>query len=219
MPTSSDYPVLARLLSSNAQWAKDVSAAYPTFFPTSAKGQSPKVLWIGCADSRVPESILLAVMPGEIFVHRNIANQFHGHDDSALSVLAYAVDVLGVEHVIVAGHTACGGAAHCLQNARATQEHGHEHHERKTVPLERWLEPLTELVRSLPVSAPSVPDAEALPVIIEENVKTQVANVVRTQTISNAWTSGKSVHVHGWVYLVEEGRLKDLNITQSPAQC
>ncbi|KAF8519344.1 carbonic anhydrase [Hysterangium stoloniferum] len=217
MPTSSDYPVLSRLLSSNAQWAKDVGAADSTFFSESAKGQSPKVLWIGCADSRVPESVVLAAKPGDIFVHRNIANQFHCHDDSALSVLAYAVDVLKVEHVIVVGHTACGGAAYCLSNARAPQQNGHGHHNHKTVPLERWLNPLTELVRSLPVSAPTVPDAAALPVIIEENVKMQVANVTRTQTISDAWASGKSVHVHGWIYLVEEGRLKDLNITRGPA--
>jgi carbonic anhydrase len=116
MPSSAaDHPVLARLLSSNAQWSRDVVSVEPDFFENSAKGQAPKVcvfslspcadvimvnqvLWIGCADSRVPESVILACKPGEIFVHRNIANQFHLDDDSALSVLTYAIDFLGVEH-------------------------------------------------------------------------------------------------------------------------
>ncbi|KIP01124.1 hypothetical protein PHLGIDRAFT_38394, partial [Phlebiopsis gigantea 11061_1 CR5-6] len=103
--------VLTRLLTSNAQWATDVSRVEPAFFEQCAKGQSPKVLWIGCADSRVPESVVLACKPGEVFVTRNIANQVHLHDDSVLAVLAYAVAELGVEHVVVVGHSNCGGVA------------------------------------------------------------------------------------------------------------
>ncbi|KIJ34973.1 hypothetical protein M422DRAFT_61329 [Sphaerobolus stellatus SS14] len=214
MPASSEYPVLSRLLSSNAQWSKDVSNTDPSFFKNLARGQAPKVLWIGCADSRVPESVVLACKPGDIFVHRNIANQFHLHDDSALSVLSYAVDVLGVEHVVIVGHTSCGGAAACLKGARELRNSdGTGAHE---APLERWLAPLTSLVASLDISGPEVPDAEALPVVVEENVKMQVENVVSSEIIRKAWSAGKNVHVHGWVYRVEEGRLQDLNISQGP---
>ncbi|KAF8591743.1 carbonic anhydrase [Ramaria rubella] len=212
MPGSAaDHPILSRLLSSNAQWARDVISVEPHFFQNTAKGQAPKVLWIGCADSRVPESVILACKPGEIFVHRNIANQFHPDDDSALSVLKYAVDMLGVEHVVVVGHTACGGAAACFDGAQKLN--GHE--ASRSSPLERWLAPLTELTASLDVC--SKPVTEALPIIVEENVKLQVANIVKTDTIASAWAAGKSVHVHGWVYLVEEGRLKDLHISEGPA--
>jgi len=214
MPASADYPVLSRLLSSNAQWSQDVNSSDPSFFKNLAKGQSPKVLWIGCADSRVPESVVLACKPGEVFVHRNIANQFHLHDDSALSVLTYAVDVLGVEHVVVVGHTSCGGAAACLKGARHLRKSdGSGAHE---TPLDRWLAPLTTLVASLDISEEHVSDEHALPVVVEENVKMQVENVANTEIMRKAWASGKPVHIHGWVYLVEEGRLKDLQISQGP---
>jgi len=212
MSSSSDHPVLSRLLSSNTQWSRDVTSADPTFFKNLAKGQSPKVLYVGCADSRVPESVIMASKPGDIFVHRNIANQFHLHDDSALSVLAYAVDALGVEHVVIVGHTACGGAAACLQGARQRQQQSDVSSAQS--PLQRWLAPLTSLVSSLDIV--DGPDEVALPIIVEENVKMQVANVITTDTIQKAWASGKPVHVHGWVYHVEEGRIKDLQISQGP---
>ncbi|KAI0051625.1 carbonic anhydrase [Auriscalpium vulgare] len=199
---------LARLFTANAQWASAVNSAEPGFFEASAKGQSPKILWFGCSDSRVPESVLTASKPGDIFVHRNIANQFHLHDDSALSVLTYAVDHVGVDHVVVVGHTQCGGAAACHQSALAGAAFA------PGTPLGRWLEPLTELAASLdPHNASSTEDA--LNQLVEANVRQQVDNVVASSTIQNAWATGqKKVWVHGFVYNLKDGLLKDLGVSR-----
>ncbi|OBZ74408.1 Carbonic anhydrase 2 [Grifola frondosa] len=188
--------ILARLLANNDQWAEDVQRAEPGFFQQCAKGQAPKVLWIGCADSRVPESVLTACKPGEIFVHRNIANQFHPSDDSALAVLTYAVDHVGVSHVIVVGHTNCGGAAACHAAANdpaAAAPDG---------PLGRWLGPLTDLAKGRDLTE-----------LVEANVRAQVANLANAETLKSAWERGKDVQVHGWVYEIETGRLRDLGIS------
>jgi carbonic anhydrase len=198
-------PVL-RLLSANSQWSADVQQSLPDFFENCAKGQSPKVLWIGCADSRVPESVITAAKPGDIFVHRNIANQFHPEDDSALSVLAYAVDFLGVEHVVVVGHTECGGAAACYNAAKAGDLSP------PTTPLARWLLPLIKLTSTLDVSDKDL--TEALPIIVTENVKKQVENISQTVTMKNAWAEKKNVWVHGLVYEIGTGRLRDLDVSR-----
>ncbi|KAH9915939.1 carbonic anhydrase [Epithele typhae] len=189
-----DY-VLARLLSNNAQWAQDVAHADPSFFPSTAPTQSPKVLWIGCSDSRVPESVVTASKPGDIFVHRNIANQFHPDDDSALSVLTYAIEHVGVQHVVLVGHTNCGGAAACAQMAAAPPA-------ATDSPLMRWLAPLVALARANP-------DAD-LTTLVEENVRAQVAKLAECPIVVNAWAKGKDVQVHGWVYELEAGRLRDV---------
>ncbi|KAF5357925.1 hypothetical protein D9756_001434 [Leucocoprinus leucothites] len=212
-----------QLLSSNAQWAKVVAQAEPGFFPESAKGQTPHTLWIGCADSRVPESVITGSRPGDIFVHRNIANQFHPDDDSALAVLEYAVNFLGVKHVVIVGHSECGGAAACLA---AAQSEGFNPdgpvitipNLPKEAPLNRWLEPLSKLVSSLGVT--TAPPKEALPLVVTENVKLQVENLCKSQVIVNAWTKGtpkgQDVYVHGWVHDLATGCLKDLGITRGP---
>ncbi|KAF4615164.1 hypothetical protein D9613_003170 [Agrocybe pediades] len=211
------------LLESNAQWAADVLKAEPDFFTNSAKGQSPHTLWIGCADSRVPDSVITAAKPGDIFVHRNIANQLRLDDPNVLSVLRYAVHYLGVEHVVIVGHTECGGAAACLAAAQSPSLNVNA--PIATIPslpadssLNRWLEPLTKLAASLKVSA--IPHNEALPLLVEENVKAQVENLSNTVAIQDAWTKGTSkgqnVWLHGWVYDLKTGLLKDLNITRSP---
>ncbi|KAA1472334.1 carbonic anhydrase [Dentipellis sp. KUC8613] len=212
---------VARLFTANNQWADAVRSTEPTFFQQQSKGQAPKVLWIGCADSRVPESVVTASKPGDIFVHRNIANQFHLDDDSALSVLTYAIDHLGVEHVIIVGHTHCGGAAACYEAALAqaqsqSQSPSQAAPEAPTTPLARWLAPLTALVASLRLS--TTPAAQAMPLIVEENVRAQVANVVAAPPLQGAWAdpARKKVWVHGWVYEVENGTLKDLGVTQGP---
>jgi len=200
-----DFPVLTRLVASNRQWAEDVQAAESTFFAKSATGQSPKVLWIGCADSRVPESVVMAVRPGEVFVHRNIANQFHINDDSAISVLTYAVEQLGVQHIVVCGHTQCGGAAAAFGAARDPSQAFPP-----TVPLGRWLAPMVKLAGKLVKSDPS-----ATPLtLIDESVKEQVRNVISTEVVQTAWLSGKKLYVHGWVYQLESGLLKDLGVSK-----
>ncbi|OSD00755.1 carbonic anhydrase [Trametes coccinea BRFM310] len=192
-----DY-ILARLLSNNAQWAEDVEKAEPGFFAESAKGQSPKVLWIGCADSRVPESVVTASKPGDIFVHRNIANQFHPDDDSALSVLTYAVAHVGVQHVILVGHTNCGGAQACLAAASKPSASAPPQD-----PLSRWLAPLTELAR----------EHDELTALVEANVRAQVAHIAESEVMKAAWAAGRDVQVHGWVYELETGRLRDLGVS------
>ncbi|QRW13956.1 carbonic anhydrase [Ceratobasidium sp. AG-Ba] len=223
---------LAPLIAGNAKWADEVRTKYPTFFADAAKGQSPKVLWIGCADSRVPESTVLGCKPGDVFVHRNIANQFPPEDDSALAVLTYAVENLGVEHIVIAGHTQCGGAAACHAAAQNLGSAGPA-----TTPLARWLGPLTQLAASLAQEKNDAHDTSAeLSTLVEANVRKQVDNVVETDVIQRAWAAGKKgapfvaslkkhnlnqrcglpVYVHGWVYVIETGTIKDLKVTVNP---
>ncbi|KAI6095465.1 carbonic anhydrase [Pisolithus sp. B1] len=213
--------LLTTLLSANAQWAERLSDTHPNFFSQCAKGQSPKVLWIGCADSRVPESVVTDAKPGDIFVHRNIANQFHPDDDSALSVLMFAVNVVGVEHVLVVGHTHCGGAATCLEAVQAQASNSPPPVSPNT-PLGRWLAPLTNLVSTLDLE--TLPAETHLDAIVEANVKRQVENVCATDVIKGAWAAAlgdesgekRQVWVHGWVYDVASGRLKDLGVSRGP---
>ncbi|KZT54727.1 carbonic anhydrase [Calocera cornea HHB12733] len=192
----------------NERWAADVKALEPDFFQNSAKGQTPKVLWIGCSDSRVPETVKLAAKPGEIFVTRNIANQFHPNDDSALSVLTYAIENLGVEHVIICGHTSCGGVAASYELSNTTPAPA------ATAPLIRWLTPLIKLAQSHGFSAQ--PEADALPQLLEASVKQQVRHVVHTDIVQNAWKRGKHVWVHGWVYEVGTGLVRDMGCSVGP---
>ncbi|KAI8974215.1 carbonic anhydrase 1 [Trametes punicea] len=195
------YYILAQLLSNNARWADEVKKRDPNFFVQSAaEDQTPKILWFGCSDSRVPESVVTASMPGDIFVHRNIANQFHPDDDSALAVLYYAVAHVRVQHVILVGHTNCGGAKACLANAHAPTPTP------PPVPnsaLGRWLARLTKLAR----------DYDDLTALIEANVREQVRNTAATDVVRSAWAQGRDVQVHGWVYELETGRLRDLGIS------
>ncbi|KAL4073567.1 carbonic anhydrase [Scleroderma citrinum] len=217
---------LLSLLSANAQWAERTDAE---LFKQCAQGQSPKFLWIGCADSRVPESVITGAKPGDIFVLRNIANQFQPNDDSAHSVLTFAVDVVGVEHVIVAGHTKCAGALACLEAAQSASTRPPA----TDTPFGRWLAPLTKLVSTLDLA--STPASAHWDTVIEANVKRQVENVCETSVIRNSWTAynaseskndnqgndrdgpKKQVWVHGWVYDVASGRIKDLCISRGPS--
>ncbi|KAJ7120488.1 carbonic anhydrase [Mycena crocata] len=220
----SPHPALYRFFALNSEWARRVESQEPGFFAESATGQKPQVLWIGCSDSRVPESVVTAVRPGEIFVHRNIANQFQLDDNSVQSVLTYALDHLGVEHVVVVGHTECGGAAACFGAACSPAFSPNadccviDPSLAPDAALNQWLTPLTKLVASLKLS--SVPKSEALEVIVEENVKLQVANLCQAQTVVDAWKNkskkGKDVWVHGWVYDLAKGELRDLGISQGP---
>lgn len=202
------HAAVARLLSSNSQWAADVHKSLPTFFKDSGKGQAPKILWIGCADSRVPESVVTASKPGDIFVHRNIANQFHLDDDNAMSILAFAVDQVQVEHVFIVGHSECGGAAASYNAVKSGVAPS------STTPLGRWLSPLIKLAESLGIS--EKPISEALPAIVVANVKRQVENVCKAPTITNAWSQKKNVWVHGLVYDLHTGRLDDLQVSRGP---
>ncbi|KAH9162678.1 carbonic anhydrase [Lactarius sanguifluus] len=186
---------LTKIFSANAQWAGGMNAADPDFFKQSAKGfQTPKVLWIGCSDSRVPDSVITASRPGDIFVHRNIA-KFTPTDDSALSVITYAVAHLHVEHVLVVGHTQCGGADAALMAGAADTE----------PVISRWLTPLMELARKLDSEAQSCSDP--LTRLIEESVRVQVENVASSEPVRKVWEAQKDL----WL---ETGLLRDLNVTK-----
>ncbi|KAF9232890.1 carbonic anhydrase [Melanogaster broomeanus] len=206
---------IEELLFTNGKWAETVDEAEPGFFEYCTKGQSPKVLWIGCADSRVPESVITGSKPGEIFVHRNIANQFHLEDDSALSVLSYAVEFVGVEHVVLAGHSHCGGAAACYQAVQKAATDPHAPSAADSA-LGRWLAPLTDMIGKLDLSDKK--PSEALDYIVEENVKMQVENICKSEPIKSAWarSGGKEVWVHGWVYDIGTGRIRDLKVSRGP---
>ncbi|KAI1791404.1 carbonic anhydrase 1 [Ganoderma leucocontextum] len=191
--------VLTNMLSRNEKWAEAMNVATrEQFFPNSAEGQHPKVsrLWIGCADSRVPESVITNSYPGDLFVHRNIANQFHLDDDSAVSVLTYAVEHVKVEHVVLVGHTNCGGAAACSKAAEAAPSPPGS-------ALERWLVPLTELARNTEGN---------LTALVEANARVQVENILKCDVIEREWKQ-RDVHIHGWVYELETGKLRDLGIS------
>ncbi|KIK45439.1 hypothetical protein CY34DRAFT_536143 [Suillus luteus UH-Slu-Lm8-n1] len=196
------------LLNANEEWSQSIIKDSPTFFTQLAIGQNPKILWIGCSDSRVPESVITASKPGDIFVHRNIANQFHLNDDSALSVLTYAVKAVGVEHVVLVGHTNCGGAAACLQAAKDAAADTDA--SQPETPLTRWLSPLIGRIQSLELSTCSA--AEALNKVVETNVHMQVDNICKSEPITTAWAdpNAKKVTVHGWVYDLARGRIDEL---------
>ncbi|KAH9017342.1 carbonic anhydrase, partial [Lactarius deliciosus] len=194
---------LAKIFSANAQWARGVNATDPDFFKKSAKGpQTPKVLWIGCSDSRVPESVITASRPGDIFVHRNIANQIHPSDDNVLSVITYAVAHVHVEHILVVGHTHCGGVDAALKAVAGAEE--------TEQVISRWLTPLIELARKVDPGASSDP----LTRLVEENVRVQVENVASLEPVREVWEGQKKLWVHGLVYELETGTLRNLNVTK-----
>ncbi|KIK56213.1 hypothetical protein GYMLUDRAFT_204879 [Collybiopsis luxurians FD-317 M1] len=190
------------MISANAQWAQDVESAHPGFFLQSARGQSPHTLWIGCSDSRVPESVVTGAMPGAIFVNRNIGNQVHLHDDNVLAVLTFAVGTLRVKHVVVCGHTECGAVAGCVAPPPNSVEYPITD-EAHSDALNRWLAPLNALARDQGIYD--------VPTLTRVNVQEQVNNLCKTDVIKNA-----EVWVHGWVYDVSQGRIRDLGISRGP---
>jgi len=194
---------LQGLLDNNRRWAADTTSRDPDFFRRLSTQQAPDYLWIGCADSRVPANQIIGMAPGEIFVHRNVANLVVHSDLNCLSVLQFAVDVLHVEHVIVCGHYGCGGVAAAFRNER----HGL---------VDNWLGPIRALAHAhakaldaLPVGSPREDR------LCELNVVTQVRHVCETTVLQDAWARRQRVAVHGWIYRVSDGLLHDLEITMS----
>jgi carbonic anhydrase len=191
---------LSHLIDNNRAWAEEISARDPEFFPTLARQQTPRYLWIGCADSRVPATQLVALAPGEMFVHRNVANVVVHTDFNCLSVLQFAVDVLKVEHVIVCGHYSCGG----VQAAMANLQLGL---------IDNWLRHVQDVMRSHKETLDRISgDTQRLNKLCELNVIEQVLNVGRTTIVQSAWGRGQQLHVHGWIYGMEDGLLRDLGI-------
>ncbi len=191
---------LARLFGTNRAWAESVRNQDPEFFEKLVSQQSPDYLWIGCADSRVPANEIVGLLPGELFVHRNVANVVVHTDLNCLSVLQYAVDVLDVEHVIVCGHYGCGGVQAALRGSRLGL-------------IDNWLRHVQDVRKKHAVSIDALPDdAARLHRLCELNVMEQVLNVCETTIVQSAWDRGKKLEVHGWIYDLKDGLLNDLAV-------
>lgn len=193
--------LLGNLFEKNREWAERMEQEEPGFFARLTKGQSPKYLWIGCSDSRVPANEIIGLPPGEVFVHRNVANLVIQTDMNLLSVLQYAVDVLKVEHVIVCGHYGCGGVEAALKGG------GHGL-------IDNWLRHVAEVAEDHAAELAEIDDwVDRVNRLCELNVMKQVSDVVRTTIVQEAWKRGQDVAVHGWIYALSDGLLRDLDVT------
>lgn len=194
---------LDHLFDQNVLWAQQKTRDDPDYFRRMAEQQTPRYLWLGCSDSRVTANDVLRLDPGEVFVHRNIANVVHTSDLNILSVLEFAVDHLQVRHVIVCGHYACGGIQRVLANERGAM-------------FDHWLQPVSMLYRKHRAMFDGIADeARRVDRMCEINVEMQVRRVAATPIIENAWARGQTLHVHGWLYGVHDGLLRDLGPTLS----
>jgi carbonic anhydrase len=192
---------LPRLFENNRAWAAEVLRNDPGFFSRLSQQHSPSYLWIGCSDSRVPANQIVGLMPGEMFVHRNVANVFVHSDLNALSTLHFAVEVLRVSHVIVCGHYGCGGVLSALRGDRQGL-------------VDNWLRHVNDVRdKHRARLAPRGTEAQEHDRLCRLNVVEQVLNVTNTTVVRDAWTRGQSLAVHGWIYGIEDGLLEDLGIT------
>jgi len=190
-----------RLLENNKNWVKEQLNLDPTYFEKLSKGQSPEYLWIGCSDSRVPANQITGTEPGEVFVHRNIANMVVHSDMNMLSVLSYAVEVLKVKHVIVCGHYGCGGVIAAMKN----QQFGL---------IDNWLRHIKDVYRYHHVELDAIEDEnERARRFVEVNVQEQVHDLGKTSIVQNAWKRNQPLHIHGWVYDINDGLINDLKVT------
>ena len=191
---------LASLIANNRQWSAARRAADPLFFDRLRGIQAPEYLWIGCADSRVPANEIVDLAPGELFVHRNVANVVVHTDLNCLSVIQYAVDVLKVKHVIVCGHYGCGGVAAALSNVRLGLINNWLRHVQDV--RQKYASPLSEIAD----------ESKKVDLLCELNVIEQVVNVCQTTIMESAWERGQDVTVHGWIYGLHDGIVRDLDI-------
>ena len=191
---------LQDLLDSNRRWAAKMEAARPGFFTALLQQQAPQYLWIGCADSRVPANELVDLAPGELFVHRNVANVVVHSDLNCLSVIQFATDVLQVKHIIVVGHSRCGGVIAALENRRVGLA-------------DNWIRHVQDVRNRHATWLESLPGIRRVDALCELNVVEQALNVCRTTVVRDAWQRGQELVVHGWVYGLQNGLLQDLDMT------
>jgi carbonic anhydrase len=190
-----------QLLLKNRTWVQEQNNRDPEFFKRLAATQSPEFLWIGCSDSRVPANEITGTRPGEIFVHRNIANMVVHSDMNMLSVLSYAVEVLGVKHIIVCGHYGCGGVLAAMGN----KQYGL---------IDNWLRHIKDVYRYHAEELDGISDMELRARrFVELNVIEQVHDLSKTSIVQRAWNNNQQLHIHGWVYDLRDGLLKDLDVT------
>jgi carbonic anhydrase len=196
--------MLDRLKANNRAWSQGKLAADPGFFKRLERQQAPEYLWIGCSDSRVPANEIVGLDPGELFVHRNVANLAPPQDANYLSVLQFAVDVLKVKHIMVVGHYGCGGVAAAVDGRRRGL-------------VDHWLHPIREVNDAHRAELEAIADPRArLDRLCELNVLRQVGNVAADVFVQDAWARGQSLYVHGWIYSLADGLVNDLNVTVAP---
>ena len=191
---------LSPLFDNNRQWAADVSAAHPGFFQKLAAQQAPTYLWIGCSDSRVPANEIVGLLPGELFVHRNVANLVVHSDLNCLSVIQFATDVLKVKHIIVVGHSRCGGVAAAMNDTSVGLA-------------DNWIRHVKDVRNRHRAWLDTVPEARRIDALCELNVIEQALNVCQTTIVDDAWQRDQELVVHGWVYGLHNGLLEDLSMT------
>lgn len=189
-----------KILDNNRIWSETKLAEDPEYFQKLAKGQKPPLLWIGCSDSRVPANEVIGAQPGEVFVHRNIANMVVHSDMNMLSVLDYSVNVLKVKHVIVCGHYGCGGVKAAMGNDSIGI-------------IDNWIRHIKDVYRHHRSHLDSIKDeTERFNTFVEVNVKEQVMDLAKTSIVQNAWRNGQELYLHGWVYGLDTGIVKDLQV-------
>lgn len=192
--------LLPHLFANNRNWAESIKKIHPDFFKKLSEQQAPEYLWIGCSDSRVPANEIVGLMPGEIFVHRNVANVVVHTDMNCLSVLQYAIDVLKVKHIMVVGHYGCGGVRAAMGNQALGL-------------IDNWLRNIKDIYRQHRARLDAIEDEEKrVNLLCELNVVEQVNNVCHTTIVQDAWDRGQELAVHGWIYSLRNGGLKDLNV-------
>ena len=194
-----------RLFDNNRRWAADIERRIPGFFTQLLEQQSPQYLWIGCADSRVPANELIGLLPGDVFVHRNVANVVTHSDLNALSVIQFAVDALQVQHVMVVGHSRCGGVRAVLENTRLGLA-------------DNWLQHVRDVRNMHQVFLDGLDESRRADALVELNVLEQVRNVCHTTVAQDAWKRGQRLVVHGWVYGLHNGLLQDMKMSVSAAE-
>ncbi len=191
---------LPRLFENNRQWAASLRASQPDFFSKLAASQTPEYLWIGCSDSRVPANEIVGLLPGDLFVHRNVGNLVIHSDFNCLSVLQYAVDLLKIKHVIVCGHYGCGG----VKAAMSAQPHGL---------VDNWLRHIRDIYHRQQAKLDALAnETERLHRLCELNVIEQVINVGNTTIVQDAWGRGQELAIHGWIYDLADGLLRNLEV-------
>ncbi|TGD56946.1 carbonate dehydratase [Flavobacterium humi] len=192
-----------RILENNREWVESQLAIDPNYFKDLSKGQNPPLLWIGCSDSRVPANEIIGAKPGEVFVHRNIANMVIHTDMNMLSVLDYAVNVLKVKHVIVCGHYGCGGVKAAMTNGSFGI-------------IDNWIRHIKDVYRLNKKELGAIQDEDArFNKFVEINVKEQVSDLAKTSIVQSAWKNGQELTLHGWVYGLNSGFVTDLEVNYS----
>ncbi|TDX22958.1 carbonic anhydrase [Modicisalibacter xianhensis] len=191
---------IEKLLEQNRAWSESINQHDPDFFARLSRQQNPDYLWIGCSDSRVPANQIIDLPPGEVFVHRNVANILHHNDMNALSVVQFAVDVLKVKHIIIVGHYGCGGVRAAITGTECGI-------------VDYWLHSVRELYNRYRQEIGDLPLDEQVDRMCELNVKSQAATLAQTKIIQRAWLRDQPLSIHGWVYGLRDGRVNDLDCT------